>query len=131
MAIEMVDFPVNSMVMFHCYVSSPGGNNNDYQLLPIMINKIPINNNVPFSLNGPEYPTKAKKILTILIIIMMIMTIMIVVSRNNELSNYLIWDPPEYTIPHCWFTIVYVITYNNNNNNNNNNNDNNNKYIYM
>ena len=26
-----------------------------------MINKIPINSHVPFSLNGPEYPTKAKK----------------------------------------------------------------------
>jgi hypothetical protein len=42
---------------------------------------------------------------------MMIMTIMIVVSRNNELSNYLIWDPPEYTIPHCWFTTVLRILY--------------------
>ena len=25
MAIEIVDFPINSMVMFHCYVSSPEG----------------------------------------------------------------------------------------------------------
>ena len=70
------------------------------------------------------------------------MTTMIVVSRNNKLSNYLIWDPPEYTIPHCWFTIVYIIynnsnnnnnnnDNNNNNNNDNNNNNNNNIYIYI
>ena len=26
MAIEIVDFPINSMVIFHCYVSSPEGN---------------------------------------------------------------------------------------------------------
>ena len=25
MAIEIVDFPMNSMVIFHCYVSSPEG----------------------------------------------------------------------------------------------------------
>ena len=25
MAIEIVDFPINSMVIFHCYVSSPEG----------------------------------------------------------------------------------------------------------
>ena len=25
MAIETVDFPINSMVIFHCYVSSPEG----------------------------------------------------------------------------------------------------------
>ena len=69
------------------------------------------------------------------------MTTMIVVSRNNKVSNYLIWDPPEYTIPHCWFTIVYIIYNNSNNNNNNNdnnnnnntdnNNNNNNIYIYI
>ena len=26
MTIEIVDFPMNSMVIFHCYVSSPEGN---------------------------------------------------------------------------------------------------------
>ena len=36
MAIEIVDFPINSMVIFHCYVSSPEGT----QLEDIMISTL-------------------------------------------------------------------------------------------